>query len=120
MYQMEIPGAEVNIYPQTMHECETLFNEICITFTKSVVPEEYIKEAYQTTQMRTKIKRLREKVISYGYILMLHLKEAMDDPKLFHGFMWREDLIVKWNHFDLSLDRLFEFMDEHGTKCEKA
>jgi hypothetical protein len=116
--QMAIPGSIVYIYPKTKAECSEQLTDVYRTMARATVPEEYIKAVFSLPRNRIAFKRLREKVISDGYQLMLHIEDALKSEKLLSNHLWQQRVIVFWNHYSLSINRMNDYIQEQRDTDE--
>lgn len=110
----------MSIDPKNKKECRSLQAVVSRSLTLSCIPDASIKVLLPTVPLRTSLKRLREKVIGDGYRLFMHLEDAIEDERNIKAFMWREETIVMWNHFTLSVERMHEFVNLNCVKKESA
>ncbi len=99
-------------------DCIQLLLHVQRSMSRSTIPEEYIKEVFHTSSQRTAVKRLREKVISAGYQLILMLDDAIQNESYTDSFMFRENVIVLWNHLHMHIDRLGKYVEENANKIQ--
>ncbi len=118
--QLTIPGVVVNIYPTSREECLDLLHDVYRCMAKSTVPEEYMKVALPSVKHRTALKRLREKMISDGYRLKMHLEEGSVKASKMQELLWKEKVILFWNHFSLSIERMNDYIKTNALKYEEA
>lgn len=107
-------------HPTNKQECAEQLYDVYRSLARVAVPQEYINTVMHTTKHKTSLKRLREKVISDGYQLMMHLEEAMKKSSLMNDHLWQQKVVLFWNHFSFSVLRMNEYIQEHGLRYEQA